>query len=264
MTPRVRRLPANDRGRDFVIGDLHGCLGDLQEKLRAARFDPAAGDRLFSVGDLVDRGPDSLGCLALLRQPLFHAVLGNHEQMMLDAMAEGVGDQSQAFLFHVFNGGGWAVDLIRSRAPHFLALAERVVVLPHVLVVGEGPCRFHVVHAQLLASLETGRQYLDRDIDSGNWGDEPNAAVRLTWSRVLANDGAWAGLDGVAASYWPGLSLTYCGHNPVPRPAIVQSHYFVDTGAGYPGNVWVESFDSGLPMRLTMLERLPDGGHRVW
>jgi len=68
----------------------------------------------------------------------------------------------------------------------------------------------------------------------------------------------------VAASYWPGLSLTYCGHNPVPRPAIVQSHYFVDTGAGYPGNVWVESFDSGLPMRLTMLERLPDGGHRVW
>lgn len=263
-TPRVRRLPANRQGRDFVIGDLHGCLPQLQHKLQLAGFDPAAGDRLLSVGDLVDRGPDSLGCLELLRQSWFHAVLGNHEQMLLDALADPGMGRSQAFLFHALNGGEWASDMILHNAPRLLELAALVRDMPHVLVVGEGASRYNIVHAQLLASLEPPRQYLDAELDRGDWGDDDNHPVRLIWSRVLANDAAWAALDGVAPSYCPGLSLTYCGHNPVPQPVIVESHYFLDTGAGYPGNSWVEEYDSGMAMRLSMVERLPDGSHRLW
>ena len=88
MTPRMQRVAANAGGRDFLIGDLHGCLDQLQAKLVQASFAPEQGDRLFAVGDLVDRGPDSLGCLNLLREPWFFSVLGNHDQMLLDALAD--------------------------------------------------------------------------------------------------------------------------------------------------------------------------------
>ena len=43
----------NRKGRDFIVGDLHGCVDALRYLLREIAFDPAS-DRLFSVGDLVD------------------------------------------------------------------------------------------------------------------------------------------------------------------------------------------------------------------
>ena len=56
----------------WVVGDIHGCFALLMAKLRACRFDPWQ-DLLVSVGDLIDRGPDSLRCLQLLL-PLFQIV----------------------------------------------------------------------------------------------------------------------------------------------------------------------------------------------
>jgi len=56
--PLIKRHPCNHQGRDFVIGDLHGCLPLLHRLLDHVRFDPA-GDRVFSTGDLIDRGPFS-------------------------------------------------------------------------------------------------------------------------------------------------------------------------------------------------------------
>lgn len=67
---------ANSLGRDFIVDDLHGCLDLLDIELDRVGFDPAV-DRLFSVGDLIDRGPDSMGCLRLLNKPWFFAVRGN-------------------------------------------------------------------------------------------------------------------------------------------------------------------------------------------
>src|SRR3546814_19725952 len=83
MAALHRHLPANTAGRDFIVGDLHGCLDLLQVELARIAFDPTR-DRLFSVGDLTDRGPDSMGCLRLLREPWFYAVPGNHEDLLLD------------------------------------------------------------------------------------------------------------------------------------------------------------------------------------
>ena len=57
-----RRYPRNRTGRDFVVGDVHGMFSALRELLAVAGFDDRR-DRLFSVGDLIDRGPDSRGSL---------------------------------------------------------------------------------------------------------------------------------------------------------------------------------------------------------
>ena len=75
---RIKRFAANTAGRDFAVGDIHGHFSRLQPALEAVDFDPVV-DRLFSVGDLIDRGPESRDALDWLAKPWFHPVRGNHD-----------------------------------------------------------------------------------------------------------------------------------------------------------------------------------------
>ena len=77
---------ANPAGRDFVAGDLHGHFDTLEHALGELRFDPDR-DRLFSVGDLIDRGPRSADALQWLASGRILAVRGNHEQMLVHSLA---------------------------------------------------------------------------------------------------------------------------------------------------------------------------------
>jgi bis(5'-nucleosyl)-tetraphosphatase (symmetrical) len=65
-------------GRRIFIGDIQGCLVELEELLDAVQFQ-AGIDELHPVGDLVNRGPLSLGVLRLLRELDAGGVLGNHD-----------------------------------------------------------------------------------------------------------------------------------------------------------------------------------------
>ena len=72
--------------RRLYIGDLQGCRQELEDLLEAVRFDPAH-DRLHFVGDLINRGPDSAGCVRLVRELGAVTVLGNHELHLLEVVA---------------------------------------------------------------------------------------------------------------------------------------------------------------------------------
>jgi bis(5'-nucleosyl)-tetraphosphatase (symmetrical) len=72
--------------RRIFIGDIQGCRDELERLLEELRFDPAA-DELHPVGDLVNRGPDSVGCLRLLSAVKAGGVLGNHDLHLLHAAA---------------------------------------------------------------------------------------------------------------------------------------------------------------------------------
>jgi hypothetical protein len=67
--------------RTIVVGDVHGCSSELETLLERVSF--GQGDRLVMAGDLVARGPDSPGVLALVRQAGGRSVLGNHEAKLL-------------------------------------------------------------------------------------------------------------------------------------------------------------------------------------
>lgn len=203
MAERLERFAANPSGRDFFVGDLHGCYDLLMDRLRTLGFDPDA-DRVFSVGDLVDRGPDSRRCLELIREPWFHAVLGNHEAMMADALNGG--DPT----LWILNGGDW---FYRAENSGWRETARELLAsLPLALEVPVGEKRVGVIHA---------------DVTSGRWGDFREDED--IWSRTRLAAG---GLDPVA-----GIDRVVVGHSILPEVMRLDNVVYLDTGAFHSGRL---------------------------
>jgi serine/threonine protein phosphatase 1 len=92
----------------------HGCREQLDSLIQTMAGEAPAGSCLTFLGDLIDRGWDSLGCLRLAARPAgdlgfgeCHVLFGNHETMMLRAMGTQDYEQLDAFRLWTDNGG-WA------------------------------------------------------------------------------------------------------------------------------------------------------------
>jgi diadenosine tetraphosphatase ApaH/serine/threonine PP2A family protein phosphatase len=69
-------------GRTIVVGDVHGCSAELRSLLDRLAI-VRGSDRIVFVGDLIARGPDSLGVLEIVRSLDAVVVRGNHEDRLL-------------------------------------------------------------------------------------------------------------------------------------------------------------------------------------
>ncbi|MFA6342603.1 MAG: metallophosphoesterase [Fibrobacteraceae bacterium] len=86
--------------RTLIIGDVHGCREELQTLLMRFGYIPGR-DRLFQTGDMISRGPDSLGVLYLARDLGIQSVLGNQEARLLRVLSQNPLERTardQAFL----------------------------------------------------------------------------------------------------------------------------------------------------------------------
>ena len=208
----VQRFERNTVGRDFAVGDIHGHFLTLQTVLDNIGFDRTK-DRLFSVGDLVDRGPDSEMALDWIDEPWFHAVQGNHEDMAV-RWPNGHMDAGN----YAANGGSWNVantpDVQRQFADALGALPIAIEVETHEGLIG-------IVHADCpfpnwpdfiwaLSAESVTKNMRDRVIDAAMWSRE----------RIQSED--QSGVDDVRA--------VIVGHTPLERPAVLGNVYHIDTG----------------------------------
>ena len=209
----IKRFARNVAGRDFVVGDIHGCFTRLQANLDAIGFDPAR-DRLFSVGDLVDRGPESALALEWLAKPWFHAVRGNHEQMAIDwALCDRMDPQVYAM-----NGGAWNIGNTPAERMEFAAAFGA---LPIAIELETADGLVGIVHADCPVS-EWG------DLEPALTGPDAEAFISTClWSRTRFNNHFGYGVEGVRA--------VVVGHTPVERWTSLGNVIYIDTGAVFRG-----------------------------
>ena len=79
----ARCSPMSESPHTYVIGDVHGCYDTLMTLVKQLPEDA----RLIFVGDLIDRGSQSAEVVQFVREGGYECVLGNHEEMMVKAIA---------------------------------------------------------------------------------------------------------------------------------------------------------------------------------
>ncbi|WP_261389292.1 metallophosphoesterase [Ferrimonas balearica] len=210
-------------GRAFFIGDLHGERRQLSQLLGNVGFSPEKGDRLICVGDLIDRGPDSVACLDLLELPWFHSVLGNHEAMLMDALS-GDTDCLNSWLRC---GGQWFEALEDGERDAVVAKAQRL--LPEVplgleIQLPALDARIGVVHAECPHDdWLSFRQACQRGLDS-------RQEFHCLWARdTLSRMGKGEYPTPVA-----NIDALVLGHTPQQMFRSYGNRVWLDTGAGYP------------------------------
>lgn len=187
--------------RLLAIGDIHGCLMQLQTLL--GRVQPDANDQVVFLGDYVDRGPDSAGVIDALidfqeKFPRTVFLCGNHEQMLLDFLA---GRNSALFLM---NGGH--ATLASYRARDLWPPPEAHLIFLNTLKDRYETDRFIFVHA----GLRPGIPLADQEQDD------------LLWIRQ----------DFLSSDYDWGKAVVY-GHTPLQDPLITETRVGLDTGCVY-------------------------------
>ena len=209
--PRGRRV--------YAIGDIHGCLTQLEhlhaEIVRDLAARPVAAPVLVHLGDYIDHGPDSAGVIELLvsRPPPLRTInlLGDHERMLVDALA---GDRAAATDW-LWAGGraaleSWSLDPDLPREQWEAALPASHVAFLRGLARMHQEADYLFVHAGIRPGVPLAAQTLD-DLTGIRqpflWTEQPLGAVVVH------------------------------GHSASPSVARADNRIGLDTGAGMGGKL---------------------------
>jgi serine/threonine protein phosphatase 1 len=212
--PAPGTLPPGQRV--YAVGDVHGCLERLEAIHSLIAEDladrPTAEPVIVHLGDYVDRGPDSAGVVAKLAagSPLPNVpsvnLMGNHEQMMLAAVATGETDATELWLA---NGG--ADSLFSWQVPRSAQPKEWPSYLPkpHLIFLRDLAVSYEAggylfVHAGIRPGIPVERQSRHDLL----WIREPFLSFKDSFGPVVVH-----------------------GHTPRQEPTIRSNRIGIDTGA---------------------------------
>lgn len=223
---RLSRFSENPKGgRDFVVGDIHGYFDLLEEQLEKAGFDKSK-DRLFAVGDLVDRGPQSHKVLEYLSQPWFFSSKGNHEEMVKEY------HQHESWLnSYGKHGGEWFINLHEFEKQGFVDALDK---LPHIIEIDTCNGKFGLVHAEVSTTdWEMFKIYFDKFGENALWSFD----IFNDFQKEVENLADWKELErGILhadeINVLPIKNIDYVvhGHVSVKYPTKVQNVIYLDTG----------------------------------
>ena len=192
---------AIDELQPIFVGDVQGCAEELSELIGRAEARFGEAFSLWVVGDVVNRGPDNLRALELVRERVEagrgELVLGNHEIHLL-SMGLGLRDpgpnDSVGDVLASPEADEW-IDWLRQRPLAVAgALGGQRFVMVHASVAPDWTLDEVLKHASeaarpLAASRESARAYLAAEPTPGSPRDD---LARLTRCRSLGIDGAWS------------------------------------------------------------------------
>lgn len=141
--------------RRIIIGDVHGHYEGLMTLLEAIA--PGTNDQVYFLGDLIDRGPDSSQVVSFVQQSRYECLLGNHEQLMLDAFPGGRAftPALQAWLY----SGGKSTISSYADAGLLLEHVEWFKTLPTYLDLGDLWLVHAGVHPRLPLEAQTPQEF---------------------------------------------------------------------------------------------------------
>jgi len=221
----------------YAIGDVQGCSTQLNQLIDRINFDPSA-DRLWFVGDLVNRGPNSLKVLRYIKQlgPAAQVVLGNHDLFLLAVAADIVALRPKDTIQDVLEAEDRTelMDWLRRQPLHY---RERSFFMVHAGLLPQWATDEAVTLAREVEVVLSGPQYrtvlkalflgTPRRWDSTLIGDERLASITrtLTKLRTCTLTGDVSGFSGppeqAPAGYFPWFRIpnrknadatVICGH----------------------------------------------------
>lgn len=204
--------------RRIFIGDVHGHYDGLMKLLEAIA--PGDGDMVYFVGDLIDRGPKSSEVVKFVKESSYPCVLGNHEQLLLDAFRDRKIHKPafQAWLY----SGGQATITSYGNPQKLLADVEWIRTLPTYIDLGD----VWLVHAGVHPELPIEAQ-----------GPEDFCWIRSQFHQI-------------SEPYFPDklivightITFTFAGLEP-GQLALGQGWIGIDTGVYNPKSGWLTALD---------------------
>lgn len=219
---------------DYVVGDIHGTYSALEWAMEAVSFDKTR-DRLISVGDLVDRGGESVRVLEFIEEPWFFACLGNHDAQYAFPDGEFYGrDLTCSPRDH------WFAELARGQRE---AITARFSNLPWAIEIETAAGLVGVVHAGVPLGY---RCWVD--FAQALRVQDEQACMGAIWKRGVARQARrhkvrerFMGRLGRNDTTFtlPDIAYTIHGHTPARElrcaPYHIGNRHYIDTGAGMAG-----------------------------
>lgn len=243
----------NTRGRDFIVGDLHGAIGLLNKFMKFIGFDKEK-DRMFSVGDLIDRGPHSFKTLKLIYEPWFFVTPGNHEEMFY-SFIDPYGDRDYIMAQSFWrNGGNWVSDYdVIDKKDELKHMAELLATMPRIRTI-KGKNKVHMIHAEFPVNANGSYGFMaspfKEPLTDAMIENDTICAAMCNYQSADGNFSSWG--RSIFGAYYnvtlneqykvdpdaryfesPDLSLIVCGHTIVRKPILYGKVLNIDTGAWF-------------------------------
>lgn len=205
--------------RRIVIGDVHGHYDGLMTLLEALAL--GWDDRVYFLGDLIDRGPKSAQVLEFVKESSYQTLLGNHEQLMLNALVDGLTD-ARSWQAWLCSGGDTTIDSYIETGMMPYKHLEWMRSLPTHLDLGD----IWLVHAGVHPTIPIDQQ----------------SSEQLCWIRKEFHN--------ISQPYFPdkliitGHTITFTFEGVRPGELVRgQGWLDIDTGAYHPKSGWLTGFD---------------------
>lgn len=212
----------SNKERTIIVGDVHGCIDELNELIEKISYNKEK-DRLILLGDLIDRGPDSVAVVQRARELDLECVLGNHEHKFLKW----------------FRSVGSNTDVYHMR-PHYNLFSDADInyiaqMQPYIKIDNTV-----IVHAGLRAGISLANQSKD-DLYYLRYVDADSKFISL---KKIGKIGKQASGAHFWTEFWKGPESVVYGHNvhSYEDPLIEEVSpgvmcYGLDTGCCFGGRL---------------------------